>query len=299
MSKTSSPVSQYKTIIDESEQTHTNRMLVGTAATGSVRMEWVMARYGQIIPMNWSHVNITHFMDSYIPMRYQVADAQNLICKVAIEREMEWLLLYEHDVIPPPDAFVKINQHILEEKVPVVSGLYFVRGRPSNPLVFRGRGTSVYLDWEMGDAVWVDGVPTGLLLVHMGIIREMWADSEEYQLGPQVTRRVFHSPRDQWYDPENEAVYYATVGTSDLAWCTRVMKEGYFKKAGWDKYQDMKYPFLIDTRLFCRHIDPDGTQYPFPEDLTRWQKNGEIGEDEKEKETEIPIADENQMVREG
>ncbi len=31
-----------------------NRFLIGTATTGLVRMEWVQARYSQLIPTNWS-----------------------------------------------------------------------------------------------------------------------------------------------------------------------------------------------------------------------------------------------------
>jgi hypothetical protein len=40
------------------------------------------------------------------------------------------------------------------------------------------------------------------------------------------------------------------------------MEGGYFKKAGWHDFEGKKYPFLIDTNIFCKHIDPDGTQYP-------------------------------------
>ena len=257
-----SPVEDYQTIVDDSGGTWTNRLLIGTATTGLVRMEWVAARYGQIIPMNWSFVQVQQFINAYIPLRYQVADAQNLIVKEAIEKQFEWLLLIEHDVMLPPDAFIRFNRYILDETTPVVSGLYFTRSRPSDPLVFRGRGTSVHLKWKMGDKVWVDGVPTGCLLIHCGILREMWKDAEEYELQGQTTRRVFISPTDLWYDPEDARQLYTAVGTSDLNWCTRVIEGNYLKRAGWGKYARRKYPFLIDTNIFCRHINPDGEQFP-------------------------------------
>ena len=48
-----SPVREYKTFIDEAKGVwHTNRLMIGTAVTGLVRVEWVAARYGQTIPMN-------------------------------------------------------------------------------------------------------------------------------------------------------------------------------------------------------------------------------------------------------
>ena len=258
-----SPVREYRTIIqDSNDPGYVNRLLVGTASTGLVRMEWVQARYGQIVPVNWSMVQYLHFMDGYIPIRYQVDDAQNAIVKAAVEGDFEWLLLIEHDNLLPPDAFIKFNQYMRDEKVPIVSGLYYTRSRPSEPLIFRGRGTSVYTDWEMGDRVWCDGVPTGVLLIHMAILREMYKDSEEYDAGGLTLRRVFNTPRHLWFDPENTDQQNVSTGTSDLEWCTRVMEGGYFEKAGWHEYADKEWPFLVDTGMFCYHIDIDGTRYP-------------------------------------
>jgi len=257
-----SPVGEYRTIVEDSGSPgYVNRLLVGTATTGLVRVEWVGARYGQIIPVNWSMVQMNQFINSYMPLRYQVADAQNMIVRQCIQGEFEWLFLLEHDVMLPPDGLIRINDYIRREKVPVVSGLYYTRSRPAEPLIFRGRGTSYYDKWQMGDQVWCDGVPTGCLLIHAGILRAMWAESPEYEVYGQVTRRVFDTPRHQWISPDAPE-FYTVSGTSDLDWCTRVMEGEYFAKAGWKKYQKKKWPFLVDTRLFCHHIDVDGTQYP-------------------------------------
>ena len=257
-----SPVRPYRTIVQDSgDPGYVNRLLLATPSVGTVRIEWVQARYGQIIPTNWSMVQLLQFMDSYIPLRYQVADAQNLIVKQAVELDFEWLLLWEHDVIPPPDTLLRFNQYIREEQVPVVSGLYYTRSRPSEPLLYRGRGNSFYTDWKQGDKVWVDGVPTGLLLIHCGILREMWKDAEPYQLGPIQTRRVFETPNRVWFDPETG--FFNTVsGTSDIDWCHKVIDGGYLAKAGWAEYADKEFPFLIDTNLRCAHINPNGEQFP-------------------------------------
>lgn len=258
-----SPVREYRTIVEDSgNSSYVNRILIATPVTGLVRIEWVAGRYGQMIPVNWSQVNLNDSMQGgYYPLRYQVADAQNMIVQRAIERDFEWLLLWEHDVIAPVDAMIKLNKYITSEEVPVVSGLYYTRSRPSDPLVFRGRGTGTYLKWKMGQKVWCDGVPTGFLLIHMGIIRAMWEESPEYVLKNKVVRRVFDTPRKLFFDPES-GDYNSMSGTSDLEWCTRIMEEGFFKKAGWDKFQRKKYPFLVDTSIFCRHINEDGEQFP-------------------------------------
>ena len=261
------PVRPYREVVQDSDDPgYVNRLLIGTATTGLVRIEWVQARYGQIIPTNWSMVNMNQYLNAYYPLRYQVADAQNLIVGQAVADDFEWLLLYEHDVCPPPDAFKRLNDYIVERQVPVVSGLYYTRSRPAEPIIYRKRGTGFYSDWQFGDLVWCDGVPTGLLLVHMGIMREMWQDAEEYIIQHpdgrrDVTRAVFETPRKQWFDPET-GHYNTTSGTSDLDWCTRVMEGNYFARAGWDEYADMEYPFLVDTNIFCKHINPDGEQFP-------------------------------------
>lgn len=257
-----SPVREYRTIVQDSgDSGYVNRLLIATPTTGLVRMEWVAARYGQIIPVNWSMVTVNQFINAFVPLRYQVADAQNLIVKEVIERDFEWLFFLEHDVVIPPDCFIRVNQYIRSEKVPVVSGLYFTRSRPSEPLIFRGRGTSFYANWKPGELVWADGVPTGCLLVHVGILREMWKESVEYMVGNQLTRRVFDTPRNMWFDPETYQ-FNTTTGTSDLDWCSRVIEGRFLEKAGWGRFQQVKYPFLVDTRIACRHINTNGEMFP-------------------------------------
>ena len=261
------PVRECRAIIkDSGNPGFINRLLIGTATTGLLRIEWVMGRYGQIVPPNWSFVQMNQYLNAYVPLRYQVADAQNLIVREAVNQDFEWLLLVEHDVILPQDTFKRLDEYMREAQVPVVSGLYYTRHRPSVPLVYRGRGTSFYDKWEFGDKVWVDGVPTGCLLIHCALLRAMWEESEEYIIQHpdgrrDVTRKVFDTPRHSWHDPETMH-FNIEAGTSDLNWCTRVMENGFFEKSGWKEFEGLEYPFLIDTNIFCKHINMDGEQFP-------------------------------------
>jgi hypothetical protein len=171
-------------------------------------------------------------------------------------------LLWEDDVLPPFDALMKMNQHMIDQTAPIVSGLYFSKGEPSWPLVFRGRGNGAYLNFKLGDRVWCDGVPTGFLLIHGSILQYMWANSEEYKLPDgRKCRRVFQFPRESWFDPEQDK-YFAQMGTSDLHFCDRLMKEKVFAKTGWKKFASMKYPFLCDTSIYAQQIDLQGKYYP-------------------------------------
>lgn len=262
----SNPVIDVRQIVDDSgNPSYINRVLIGTAVTGLVRIEWVSARYNVTLPVNWSQVELSQTIPSYMPMRYQVADAQNLIVKQAIEKDFQWLLLLEHDVVIQPDCFIRFNEYLQSESHPIVSGLYYTRSHPPMPLVFRGRGNGVYTGWEMGDKVYCDGVPTGLLLIHVGILREIWNDSPEYMVNNQITRRVFDTPREMWQNPQTGDLS-RIGGTSDLAWCTRVIEGDYIRRAGWHDYmtglEDEQYPLLLDTGIFAQHINMNGERFP-------------------------------------
>lgn len=237
-----------------------NRILLATPSTGTVRMEWVLHRYGQIIPTNWSHVELLQWMSSYAPVEYLLPDAENLIAKACIEGDYEWMLSLEEDNLIPEDAFVRINQYMQKGDVPIVSGLYFTKSNPPEPVLYRGRGSGAFRDFKMGDKVWVDGIPFGFTLIHGSIIKALWNESPEYIVNGQTTRRVFEMP-DRTGGNAHDG-YVRLSGTTDLQWCTRIMEQGIFKKAGWDEYQKMEFPFLVDTNIFIGHIDKQGRTYP-------------------------------------
>jgi hypothetical protein len=229
-----------------------------------------------LVPINWSMAQVMQVVAGVFPLRYQVADAQNVIAQEAIDRDMEWLLLLEHDVVLPPDAFVRLNRYIREAEAgygaPVVSGLYFSRAQPSEPMIFRGRGNSFYDGWRLGDVVGCDGVPTGCLLIHMGVLRLMYAESEAYTVGRgenvRRVRRVFETPRAGWFNPETNQTNLSAT-TSDLAWCDRVIAGDYLRRAGWKS--EGRWPFLVDTNIFCWHVNSDGQMFPSKAELEQWQ----------------------------
>lgn len=246
------------------------RILIVTATLGIIRMEWALMRWGQVIPCNWSAGYATLGIGYFVPMHYLVADAQNFGCEDLVNKGYDWLLLWEDDVCPPQDAFIKLNHYMqaVEEgkpdAVPIVSGLYFTKGTFSEPVLYRGNGNGCFKDFKIGDKVWADGVPTGFLLVHGSIIRLMWDESPEYEtLGKRKTRRVFETPSKVYKEPKTDRIVATGSGTSDLYWCNRVIKEKVLARSGWSRIGRRKYPFLCDTSIFCKHIDlSSGRQYP-------------------------------------
>lgn len=256
--------------LDKNKGSHVNRVLIAIPSTGLVRMEWVLARYGQIIPCNWSHVELIQWMNNYVPLSYLLPDAENLIAKQLVEGDFEWLLMIESDNIIPPETFVKMNEYMLEKKVPIISGLYFTKSEPPEPILYRGRGVGYFNDFKIGDKVWVDGIPFGCALIHGDIIKTLWKESPEYRIGDTTTRRVFELPDKSWGEG---TAYGAVRGTTDLAFCTRLMRDGIFKKAGWGEYQTKQYPFLVDTSICVGHIDNSGIIYPIGGIPKKYQKS--------------------------
>jgi hypothetical protein len=244
----------FETIESNEDPYAGSRLMVGTPTLGRITMAWHGARIAQMIPVNWAQVNVIEMLSGYMPVGFLVSDAQNLIVKRAMDANVEWLLLYEDDVMPPQDAFIRLNKYMQNKDIPVVSGLYSTKSDPSEWLIFRGRGTSYVKDFEVGDEVWGDGVPTGFLLINMKVIQAMWDDCDDYDLKGIPLKRIFRFPRDMWMDPET-GEYQTLQGTSDLDWCTRVMEGDYLRKAGWPEIADKEYPFLVDTEILCGHID--------------------------------------------
>jgi len=263
MQKGTEPTIKTEIIKNKSNKLIRNKLLIGTPTLGIVRMEWSHARFQQVIPCNWSASSATIGYSHQVPMGYLVADAQNILVHNAVIANFQWLLLVEDDVVMPIDAFLKFNEYIKSEKIPVVSGLYYLKKYPTEPILYRGRGNSCYDKFKLGDKVWVDGVPTGCLLIHGSLLQLMWKESPFYITGNnQKVKKVFETPAKVWHDPETGR-YQCAAGTSDLYWCDRVINENVLERAGWKAIAKKKWPFLVDTSIFCKHIDlTTGTMFP-------------------------------------
>jgi hypothetical protein len=228
---------------------------------GVLRPEWIQARFGQTIPHGWTQNDISEWIQQCSPIGLETIDARNIIATKFIEEGAEWLFLNDHDVLLPPRALLRLNERMMRNRVPVWSGLYFTKTFPSQPIVYRGHGNSFFTNWKLGESVWVDGLPLGCTMIHRDILRVMYEESEDYEINDIKAKRIFPTPEKAWYDPR-KLCWFSSEGSEDLAWCLRVMKEEVFKKAGWHKYADMEYPFMIDTNLFCKSIDFNGLRYP-------------------------------------
>jgi len=244
-----------------------HRLIYGVPMTGIVRGEWALARFNQIVPCNWSKVDLTQWLDQWSPLGFTVADARNIIATTAVEQEFEWLFFHDHDVILPQGVLIWLNELMIKRDIPVISGIYFTKSVPSEPLIYREKGGAYFDKWKFGDRVWAGFVHMGCTLIHVSLLKAMYDESPEYVLAGRKVRKIFETPAKVWYDPSSDA-FHALSGTEDIHWCDKVVVNRIFEKAGWPQYQAMRYPFLVDTNIYCKHISFDGMQYPgFGEDL--------------------------------
>lgn len=244
-------------------------ILLGTPTLGTIRIEWYNSMLGLIQPPNWSVVRST-------PCGFTVPDAQNILVDTVLRGTFRALILVEDDTCPPPQMLIEFDRWLWKmerrKAPPVVSGIYHIKGSAEvrhgkkggiellgpEPLAYRGGGQRAYRDWKYGDVIWVDGVPTGALLIHRSVL-DAWAkepDVETYTvLGyPHPVKRIFQQPAKVWVDPEDGGIHMA-AGTSDLHWSAETIKRDILTKAGWPQYAKREYPYLIDTALRFGHVD--------------------------------------------
>lgn len=228
-------MAKFKKIEIEHHNFPSHKVLVGIPSTGCVRIEWALAYFGTITPTNFQ-------LSLHSPIGLPVAEARNQVVEAAINGKFDWIFFIDHDVIVPADLWVKVRSYMIRNDIPIMNGLYYTKSAIPEPLIYRGLGEGPFYGWKPGDKVWASASGMGCTLIHTSVFKNM---TPPYYVTPRVA--------------ENNVLM---SGTEDFYFYGRVIEEGVLKKAGW-KMPDPKHPILVDTDLFCQHIDLNsGKQYP-------------------------------------
>jgi hypothetical protein len=108
------------------------------------------------------------------PQGMPVAEARNRSVEGAIERDCEYVLFIDYDVLVPRDAFTRL----VARNTPMVGGLYFTKAKPPWPLVLIGGHST--MDWTPGDLVKVDATGMGCMLLRVDLLKKLdppWFDT--------------------------------------------------------------------------------------------------------------------------
>lgn len=253
----SKALKKIKRVVIHNPEPLNQSVLIGIPSTGKIRFEWHSAMQSLMFPTWWA-------MSYYHPIGYDVATARNMIVESALMgSKSEWIFFIDHDVLVPEETPVILRKYMTAAKYPIVSGYYYTKSNPPEPLIYKAGQTGPYYNWKKGDKVWASGTGLGLTLIHTSIFRNMappWFVTPNHMLTMQeseykaITKAKENTP---W-----SSSGYRISGTEDIYFYNRVVNEGIINKAGW-KVPDPNNPILIDTDFFGGHIDfNSGKIYP-------------------------------------
>lgn len=178
-------------------------VVIGIPSFGMVSTYFYQAMKAQQFPLVSSAVD-------HIVLNKPIADARNEIVEFALQQGANYIFWLDDDVIPPPDAFLKLYNHQKD----IVNGVYWSKSNPPMPLLFRNHLEGPYWDWHIGDFIEIDAAGNGLTLVKTDVYRKI---SEEIG-GP-------------WYSTEYASFKNATQSpannTEDLYFYWKAKRAGF------------------------------------------------------------------------
>lgn len=219
-----------------------------TPSLGRIPTQWAFALRNLFTPMN---LGIMTMYSLGLP----VAESRNRLIRQVLAMDEESTSLeishvfwIDDDVLFQRGALVQLSQH----RMPIVSGVYFSKSPPGEPLIFDGplRGSAPFRPGEVRE-VWGHGM--GLTLVETEVYRRL---RDETELGE---------------DENGNPAWYRTVQTED-GW--RTTEDLYFLKAA----HEIGIPSVIDQReqTFGWHYDLK-TQRIYPtEQWDEWRKTQKV-----------------------
>ncbi len=164
------------------------------------------------------------FPGEFIPLAGAPFDhARNQACMAAIEHGATHIFFLDSDVVPPPDAVIRLLAH----NVPIISGMYCRRSPPAAvPVMIKDN--QWHTQFPMGQVIEVDLVGAGCLLIRRDVLTD---------LPPQRQGK-------QWFDWRVDMPHLQEQGlrplSEDFTWCDHVRKHG--------------IKILVDTSIRCKHL---------------------------------------------
>lgn len=153
-----------------------NNILICVPAMNMVATEF-FASFTGLRRVEGSHVLLTRDTLIY--------SARNSLALTAVERGYRYLMWIDSDMILPPDTLEKLYAEAEEKNLDAVSGLYFKRTSPTEPVILKKidwrvnaegtveREAEPYLDYPKDALFEVEGAGTGCLLTRVDIYRKV------------------------------------------------------------------------------------------------------------------------------
>lgn len=150
--------------------------------------------------------------------------ARNTICQKALEAGVDYVAFLDSDVIPPPDAYIRLMAH----RLPIVSGVYHRRSHPVGVPVMIKNGTW-YAGYPKNSLIEVDLVGAGLMVIHRSVLTSI------PPLDPDLGRNWFSWRVDRGHKlPPGEGL------SEDFAYNLHCRRHG--------------YKIIVDTSIISKHV---------------------------------------------
>lgn len=211
-----------------------NRVLCAILSVEQVTMHWAQGFRRLIIP-GPDPITI-----SGLPFDH----ARNVACQECLNRGCEYLFFLDSDVVPPPDAVLRLLNH----RKPIISGMYCRRSPPhAVPVMMRDHQwvTEIpNLHANENPVIEVELVGAGCMLIHRSLLQAM--------LKVQPPQR----PGKPWFDWRSDLQGVIPPGeamSEDFTFCKAIRER-------------LGVPVLVDTSIRCFHVGLAeanyGTFYP-------------------------------------
>lgn len=192
------------------EKAHTARdlstvIVVPTRGGKAFSARWVHGHNSLLKPMNQRVIG-PMFMEGFeVGVAYNMAIDQ--IMATPWMASCKYLLCWEDDVIPQPDALLKLYEHI--EDYDVVGALYWTKGEGGQPMIYGAPGGELEFRPQVpnGGLHPCNGTGMGFTLFRM----------EQFKRMP----KPWFETQQRW-DPQTGIA----LGTQDLAYYGKLIKEG-------------------------------------------------------------------------
>lgn len=214
-------------------------IVVGIPSFGMVSTYFLQSRQAQQMPL------VSSAFDKIV-LNKPIAEARNEIVEFALSQNANYIYWLDDDVIPAPDAFMKLYRHQKD----IINGVYWSKSNPPMPLLFRNHLEGPYWNWRIGDLIEIDAAGNGLTLVKTDVYRTI----SEKLGGP-------------WYSTE----YSSFAGVKDTPYNNTEDLYFYWKarKAG--------FKIWADTSVQAMHFDKvSQVMYGMPNNLPQAHPSWEI-----------------------
>jgi len=140
--------------------------LIAIPTFGKVHVLWAQSRYQIAHPLG------SIVSESYDATNADIATKRNDLVKRALEIKAKNIFFLGDDVTPPPNVLLQLLMR-RRQGARVITGVYWTKGSPSQPYIWKGYLDAPYYDWHVGDYFKIDWSGCDCLLIDTEVFREI------------------------------------------------------------------------------------------------------------------------------